>query len=584
MQKGYLVVEVTTSQEALPVIAHVLVTGGEYAQEGVSDASGRTGRFEIDAPDREASLNPEAGCLPYATVDVRIVSNAYRTVEVRGVQIFAGETAILPVAMEPATIERLAAGEPETVVYEIPPNRVDNPGQVAETPPEAEGAQILDVVAIPQYVTVHLGRPSQAAQNVTVTFTQYIKNVCCSEIYPTWPENALRANIYCQISLVLNRIYTEWYRSKGYNFDITNSTSYDQYFVYGRNIFENVSKIVDEIFNTYIRKANYAEPFYAEYCNGTTATCPGLKQWGTVTLANQGYTPLGILRYYYGSEISLAQTDLVQGAEESYPGAPLSQGSRGASVATIQNQLNRIRQSFPQISALTADGIFGSETRSAVRQFQSIFDLTVDGIVGRATWYRINYIYVSVKKLAELSSEGITTPDIVSPEPSAVLRSGSTGVYVSLAQFFLNVAADYYSDLSPIGVDGVFGSGTRAAVLAFQRKRGLTADGVIGAATWSELYKVYYSYQNAINPNPVYPGAPLRVGSTGANVSTIQRLLNVIGRYFQTIPSLTIDGIFGSGTRAAVVEFQRLMGLTQDGVVGPDTWRRIVTVYTSLVN
>ncbi len=585
MQKGYLVVQTTTSQEALPVIAHVVVSGeGGIRSELVTNASGRTETLEIDAPDIDQSLTPDPCGLPYATVNVRVSASNYRTMEINGVQIFAGQTAILPVSLVPAALEAQALDQEQVITIDIPQNLVDNPGQTADVPPSGLQLLILDAVAIPQTVTVHLGRPSDSAQNVTVSFTDYIKNVCCSEIYPTWPENAIRANLYCQISLVLNRIFTEWYRSKGYSFDITNSTSYDQYFVYGRNIFDNISRIVDEIFSTYIRKSNFVEPFYAEYCNGTTATCPGLKQWGTVTLANQGYSPLGILRYYYGNEVNLVQTNLVQGAVESYPGAPLSLGSTGAAVATIQNQLIRIRKNYPLIPELTEDGVFGNTTRAAIRQFQSIFNLTVDGVVGRATWYKINYIFVSVKKLAELTSEGIESPDIVSPEPSVILRYGSTGTYVSLAQFFLNTAADYYSELSPVAADGIFGSGTRSAVINFQKLRGISADGAIGPVTWNELYKVYYSYQNAIDPNPPYPGTILRAGSRGSSVSTLQRMLNVIAYYFTSINELTIDGIFGNATRAAVLEFQRLLGLSQDGLVGPQTWRRIVTVYNSLVN
>ncbi|MEG2083179.1 MAG: peptidoglycan-binding protein, partial [Oscillospiraceae bacterium] len=465
-------------------------------------------------------------------------------------------------------------------IIEIPPNHV-NSGSSQEVPPEGMSPVILDLVAIPQNVRVHLGRPDAGASNVTVSFSHYIKNVCCSEIYPTWPRNALIANIYCQISLVLNRFFTEWYPSRGYSFDITNSTSFDQYFVYGRNIFDNISEIVDEIFMTYIRKSNFIEPFYAEYCNGTTATCPGLKQWGTVSLADQGYSPLGILRYYYGSGVSLYEAPVVQGAQSSYPGSPLSVGSSGSAVVTIQNQLTRIRGNYPLIpSPGTVDGVFGAATRSSVMKFQQLFNLAADGIVGRATWYKISYIYTAVKKLAELTSEGITNPNIVYPQPSVIVRYGDYGEDVTLVQFLLNSAAEFYYQLSPVGVDGVFGGTTMAAVKAFQTLRGLVADGIVGQLTWTQLYEVFYSYMNGGTPaNPPYPGTALRVGSVGNSVGTMQRYLNVIGIYFTSIPKLTIDSKFGNGTRTAVIVFQGLFGLATDGIIGPVTWNRIVTVY-----
>ena len=580
--------DVAASCDALPLLASVtvrLADGTEHLY--VTDASGRTERIAVDAPDLQASLAEGGDGPAYATADVFVRAAEYREAEIRGVQIFAGQTALLPVEMEPQLIGPLPEGQEDgTVVYDIPANLVDEGSGSMAGEETGVAPALLDAVVIPQYVTVHLGKPTASAANVTVSFAHYIKNVCSSEIYPTWPENAIRANIYCQISLVLNRIFTEWYRSKGYSFDITNSTSYDQYFVYGRNIFENISRIVDEIFDTYIRKANFIEPFYAEYCNGTTASCPGLKQWGTVTLADQGYSPLGILRYYYGSSVSLYEAKVVEGTPSSYPGYALSAGSTGTPVAVVQTQLARIRQNYPLIPSVgTADGIFGAATTAAVKQFQNIFALTADGVVGKATWYKISYIYVAVKKLAELTSEGVTAPDIVSPTPTTTLRQGSTGELVTLLQFLLNAAADYYSALVPVAADGVFGAGTRTAVLQFQSLRGLAADGIVGNGTWTQLYEVYYAWMNAAgSPDPAYPGTPLSQGSTGSSVSTAQRFLNVVGQYFPSVPQLTIDGVFGASTKTAVRAFQKLVGLAQDGIVGRATWERLVATYYALVN
>lgn len=586
MGKGYLLVQVTAGEEGLPVLANVTVEGPNSAVTTlITDASGRTARVEYDAPDAAYSLDPAYEGEVYSTCTVTVQAARYRTVIVQGVQIFDGRTAILPVNAEPVQIIRGTEGENFPLVIDIPPNRV-NAGSGQEPPAQGLEPAILDIVAIPQTVRVHLGRPDASASNVSVSFVNYIKNVCCSEIYPTWPENALRANIYCQISLVLNRFFTEWYPSRGYAFDITNSTSFDQYFVYGRNIYENISNIVDGIFSTYIRRGNFVEPYYAEYCNGTTVTCPGLKQWGTVTLANSGYTPLGILRYYYGDNISLYQAPIAQGAQVSYPGSSLNIGSSGAAVATIQTQLTRIRSNYPLIPSVgSIDGVYGSATRAAVRQFQQIFNLTADGIVGYATWYRISYIYAAVKKLAELTSEGITSPSIPYPEPNVTVRYGDYGENVTLIQYFLNAAADFYSQLQTVSVDGVFGTNTQNAVRAFQTQRGITADGVVGPRTWEQLYETYYAYMNgaSYSTTPAYPGTTLRSGSTGTNVSLMQRYLNVIGSYFPSIPQLSIDGIFGNATRNAVIVFQGLFGLNTDGIIGPATWNRIVSVYNTVV-
>ena len=292
-----------------------------------------------------------------------------------------------------------------------------------------------------------------------------------------WPEQALRANIHCQISLALNRIYTEWYPSKGYSFNITNSTSYDQYYVHGRTVFDVMVRLTDDIFNTYIRKTGTVNPYYAEYCDGKSVTCPGLKQWGTVTLANQGRNALSILKYYYGNNIEIIRTNNIQSIPQSYPGSPLRQGSTGAPVFTLQRQLNRITKDYPFLGLLTVDGIFGRKMTETVKKFQKQFNLTADGVVGRSTWYKISYIYVSVKDLAELTSEGETFSGTLPDGPwnfgSSVLKQGSTGSEVEQVQFWLSTLAQYESRIPSVTVDGIYGSGTAAAVRA--RSSGATA-------------------------------------------------------------------------------------------------------------
>lgn len=345
-------------------------------------------------------------------------------------------------------------------------------------------------VAVPEFITVHLGAPDSNAENVTVSFPENIKNVASSEIYPTWPENALRANIYAQVSFALNRIYTEWYRSRGYPFDITSSTSYDQKFIKNRNIFENISEIVDDIFNRYVVKRGSQNPYFTEYCNGTTVTCSGLSQWGTVDLAKRGMTPYEILQYYYGDDIDIKTAPILPYVE-SYPGEPLQKGSRDYEVRLIQQRLNRIAGNFPAIPKINpVDGVFGKQTEDSVKTFQRVFNLTPDGIVGPATWYKISFIYTSVRRLSELygENESLSGIPVQFVEP---LETGSSGERVRLLQYYINVLAAFYEEISEVREDGIFGEETREQVLSFQRVFGLAEDGIVGIGTWDALYDAY---------------------------------------------------------------------------------------------
>ena len=340
---------------------------------------------------------------------------------------------------------------------------------------------------IPQEITVHLGPPNSQAENVTVSFVDYVKNVASSEIYPTWEESALRANILAIVSFALNRGYTEWYRSRGYDFDITNSTAYDQYFVNGRSFFSNVAILVDELFNDYMRRPGFVEPLAAKFCNGTTAVCDGLSQWGSQTLAQQGYNSIQILRSYYGN-IELVNNAPIQGITSSYPGTPLRRGTSGPSVVTIQVELNRISQSYPAIPKINpVDGIFGAQTEAAVRKFQEIFNLDVDGIVGRATWYALVRYYVAVTRLAELRSQGQRFYQN-SWANSNPIEQGDRGVKVEHLQYMLNVLSEYIPEIPTIAIDGIFGPATRNAVIAAQRRFGLPETGIVNFETWEEIY------------------------------------------------------------------------------------------------
>jgi len=438
---------------------------------------------------------------------------------------------------------------------------------------------------IPEYITVHLGRPDSNARNVRVPFTDYIKNVASSEIYPTWPENALRANIYAQISFALNRIYTEYYRSRGYDFDITNSTAFDQAYVDGRNIFSNISKIVDELFNDYVTKGNQIQPYFTEYCDGRNVTCRGMSQWGTVTLANQGRTPYQILQNYYGNDINLVRNAPVKNVSESFPGTLLRLGSAGEDVRTIQRQINRIRRNYPAIPSIPeTNGFFDAPTRAAVTQFQRIFNLTPDGIVGKATWYKIKQIYNAVKKVSELYSEGITISE-VERIFSKVIRRGDRGNEVKTIQYYLAFIGFFNDRLSEIAVDGIFGPATENAVKAFQREYGLTVDGIVGRGTWYRLQDAYYSILNSLPDeyrsysSLLYPGYTITTGASGNVVTQLQKFINTIAANNRSVPSVTVDGIYGERTKASVQAIQRLSGLDETGAVGPLTWNAIVNLY-----
>ena len=359
---------------------------------------------------------------------------------------------------------------------------------------------------VPQQITVHLGSPTSNAANVTVPFSDYVKNVASSEIYPTWDESALRANIYAIVSFALNRIYTEFYRSRGYDFDITNSTAIDQYFVNGRNYFDNISRIVDELFNDYLRRPGFVEPLAAKFCNGTTVTCEGLSQWGSQNLAEQGYNSTQILRSYYGN-VEIVPNAPIRGLTSSYPGTPLRRGSSGPSVVTLQVALNRIAQNYPAIPKVAnVDGIYGSRTESSVRAFQQIFNLTPDGIVGPSTWYAVVRLYTAVTRLSELRSQGQQFYSINWSPPNA-LQVGSTGDKVRLLQYMLSILASYISYIPSVTVDGTYGPATRSAVLATQRLFGLPETGVVDARTWDEIYDQYSGIENtSLRSGETFPG------------------------------------------------------------------------------
>ena len=359
--------------------------------------------------------------------------------------------------------------------------------------------------AIPQSITVHLGAPSAYAANVTVPFIDYVKNVASSEIYPTWDESALQANILAIVSFALNRVYTEFYRSRGYDFDITNNTAFDQAFVNGRNYFDTISRQVDTFFNDYLRRPGFVEPLAAKFCNGTTVTCEGLSQWGSQNLAQRGLDYVQILRNYYGN-VEIVANAPIRGITSSYPGTPLRRGSSGPAVVVIQVELNRIAQNYPAIPKLTTvDGIFGSRTEASVRRFQEIFDLTPDGIVGKATWYALVRLYTAVTRLSELRSQGQQFYSINWEYPDPI-QEGDTGDKVRHLQYMLSVLSAYIQNIPAVTVDGIFGPATRQAVVAAQRWLGLPETGQVDDRTWDEIYDQFAGIENtSLRNGEVFP-------------------------------------------------------------------------------
>lgn len=435
---------------------------------------------------------------------------------------------------------------------------------------------------VPNEITIHLGAPDEAAKNISVPFIDYINNVASSELYPTWPDSSLRANIYAIISFTMNRIYNEWYPSKGYNFDITNSPVYDQTFIPDREIYENMSNIVEDTFNDYVVKQNQIQPYFTQYCDGRKTTCNGLSQWGTVTLANQGKTPLEILKYYYGNDTLIKYDAPVGDNVGAYPGYVNKLGSAGNPVQAIQRDLNRIRINYPAIPKIeTALGAYNKETEDAVKKFQEIFNLPVTGEVDKATWYRIKYIYTSVKKLSDLYSEGL------SPQEATFLykdeiKYGDTGIEVEYIHYFLDAIAFLDPDIPRLKTNSVFNDNTKTMLMAFQSKYGLPVTGIVTYTDWALLRDVYakllksYPSEYATFVQELYPDRFLSLGSTGEDVKRFQQFLLKICRFDKSIPGVRVNGIFDELTENSVKKLQQDYNFDINGIVGPLLWRKVV--------
>lgn len=443
---------------------------------------------------------------------------------------------------------------------------------------------------IPEKIVVHLGAPNDnSVSNVTEPFSNYIKNVASSEIYPSWPEEAIRANILAQISVALNRVYTGFYRNSGRDFDITSSPAYDQTYVYGRDIFANISNIVDEIFDSYIRRDGNVEPLFAEFCDGVEVQCNGLSQWGSVELANQGLSYDQILRRYYGNDIEIVTNVPVQNMPIKPPEVPLSEGDTGRNVELIQIRLNRISRNYPGIPKIyPVDGFFDTSTTEAVKKFQEVFSLTPDGIVGRATWNQINHIYNAVKELYAVSSEGLKVEELDTVYTD-VLRTGITSAGVLTLQYYLAYISLFVPTVQAPSVDGSFGPGTEAAVISYQKTYGFEPSGIVDEVLWNSIENTYYGilreipYQYSEGVVLPYPGRVLRVGIEGEDVRALQEYLNYIADTYTEIPKVNADGIFGQSTAAQVKAFHELFNIPGNPErVTAQAWNAIINVYDDL--
>lgn len=404
---GSIKISVVSSMGLVPVenaTVTVSYTGDPGAPLTVltTDSSGQTPTIELPAPPVELSLEPENNVQPYSEYNIEVTAEGYEPVLVSGSEILAGELSLQPIRMNPIEIgpdvESVVTIPAHTLFGDYPPKiPEDEIKPIADT-----GEIVLSRVVIPEYIIVHDGVPGDpTAPNYWVRYKDYIKNVASCEIYSTWPEAAIYANILVIMSVTLNRVYTEWYRNQGYDFTITSSTAYDQKWIYGRNIFDNIDVLVDTIFANYLSRPGVRQPIFTSYCDGQRVTCQGLSQWGSKYLADQGYSAIEIIRYYYGNDMYINTADAISGVPSSYPGYALDIGASGDKVRQLQTQLNRIARNYPAIPTVTADGIYGPETAEAVRVFQGVFNLPQTGVTDYATWYEISDIYVGVTRIAE---------------------------------------------------------------------------------------------------------------------------------------------------------------------------------------
>ena len=593
MPNGALRVYASVAEQAAPlagVSVAVLDESGAVLARLTTDASGAAGPLPLTAPDASYSLDENNRTVrPYAIYRLVAEATGWQSQILDGVQIFAGQETVARLSFLPAapadapTLADTRTEEQNVEVTTIPPHVLfAGGGGSGPTPEENLNARVLTEVVIPKKITVHLGKPSANVSNVTVGFQEYIANVASSEVYPTWPEEALRANILAQISLALNRIWTEWYPSRGYAFNITGSPGYDQAYVAGRTVFAVMERLTAELFNTYVRRSGDQEPYFTEYCDGKLVTCPGMKQWGTVDRANEGKNALQILRYYYGDRVQLVTTNNIASIPSSWPGIVLRRGDTGMEVRLVQFWLRLAADNYTSLAAVSVDGNFGAATEKAVTAFQSLFGLTTDGIVGRATWNKLNEVALAVVN-------EIVDANVAPGQFTTTVREGSRGTAVRAVQYYLRRLSAYYSDIPSVAVDGIFGAATTKSVKAWQSRAGLTVDGVVGRQTWNSLYE---AVQSLATSGPVVrtaslpaPASTLQVGDSGAAVLRLDRLLLFLGQWLPEINflgSTSPSSTFTQDLELTVRSAQRYFGLPETGEVTTADWNAFLKAAQAL--
>ena len=409
IDKGQLQISAVSAEGNVPIDDATIEISPTGEPENVieqltTDSSGNSETIDLDAPPVEYSLSPGDN-QPYSEYNLKITAPGYDEVLISGIQILSGQLGLSNIRMTP-TVRETVPYNPLVIgahtLWKLYPPKIAESEikDIAET-----GEIVLSRVVVPETIIVHAGPPTDAsAPNYYVPYRDYIKNVASSEIYATWPESTIIANVLAIMSFTLNRVYTEWYRNKGFDFTITSSTAYDHFFVYGRNIYESISRVVDTIFANYLSRPNVRQPILTQYCDGKRVSCPNwMSQWGSMYLGDQGYTPIEIIRNYYGSDMYINSAELISGIPASWPGTDLTVGSTGSKVRQMQEQLDRISQTYPALPSVTPDGIYGESTRQAVEAFQRVFNLPVTGVVDYPTWYKISEIYVAVTRIAELT-------------------------------------------------------------------------------------------------------------------------------------------------------------------------------------
>ncbi|MEG2117576.1 MAG: peptidoglycan-binding protein [Clostridia bacterium] len=570
---GTLLLKLKKSSGRMPAYgAKVDVADGSgLISSMLSDINGEA-KINLPTVDYRYSQIPNPPVKPYLTYDVRVTLSGYITVLFKGVQIFSGI-----ITIQEHVLVR-TEDDPKTKIYiiSIPEHNLLTKKQSVPSldNPQVATLAVDNVVKIPQNIIVHLGAPKAESENIVVPFLYYLKNVAASEIFPTWPNASLRSNIIAEITFALNRICNEWYKSQGYDFDITSTKEYDQSFNKDIALFDTISDIVDEIFTNYVACDESSKPIFSDHCDGYINQCAGLSQWGTVNLANEQYAPLAILRYYYGSDLKIKEAEIEKNSNDSFEGV-LKSGSESADVAVLESRLNRIAVDYPKINFIPcAEGKYTQSIKAATTQFQKVFGLTPTGETDEKTWYRILFIYNTLKALPLLknSVERISNDGY----PDYILNVGDRGPDVLRIEYYLAQISETSKEIPLPAVDGVYDVETRNSVAAFQRFYGIDPTGTIDETTWNLIVKAYYAIPESDDCCPeAYPGNAIKFGNRGRLVKCVQIALNEMGKRITSIPLLAVDGLFGNKTLSAVKAFQRYFDLRVDGMVGPITWAKL---------